>query len=69
MPDLEAICYRIKKARKRTGWTLDEASEETGVNRASINEYERVRSPSFFVACILAKAYGVSLKWLATGRN
>lgn len=56
---------RIKELRKRKGLTLDDMSELTGINRATLNRYENGKSePKLNTWVDLANYFGVSVGYL-----
>ena len=60
---------RLRAKRLSLGWTLQEAAKEIGIASTSLSEYERYAMPSLRVACKIAKAYGTSIDWIATGQS
>lgn len=61
----EAFSSKIKKARKETGFTQREVSEETGIPQSTIAYIETgKREPDIEKLGILADFYGVSVDWL-----
>lgn len=56
---------RIKELRKRKGLTLDDVSERTGINRATLNRYENGKSePKLNTWVDLATFFGVTVSYL-----
>jgi len=56
---------RIKEARKRTGFTQKEVSEETGIQQSKLSKYENGDlEPNLETLGKLAEFYGVSTDWL-----
>ncbi len=61
---------RIKELRKKHGLTQQKLGELVGVNKASISQWEQGEyAPSGDNLVALAKAFGVSAHWLATGKG
>lgn len=59
---------RLLWCRVREGWTARDVQRRTGVSASTISRAERgIGEPTFSGAVALARAYGVSLDWLATG--
>lgn len=56
------LCRRLKEARRKLGWTLEQASGSSEVSRSMISQIERgLANPTLAVAYRLATAYGLSL--------
>lgn len=61
---------RVKELREAHNWTLDEASEHSGLSRASISKIERNDlSPTFSAIQKLATGLGVDIAELFAGRR
>jgi transcriptional regulator with XRE-family HTH domain len=58
---------RIKRLREKRGWTQQELADRVGIRYETINRIENQRSaePRLSVARDLARAFGVSLDYLA----
>ena len=60
---------RLREARQRKGWTINQMAEKAGVAANSISGYERGKSePAMFALTLLAETLGVTTDWL-TGRE
>ena len=60
---------RLREARQRKGWTINQMAEKAGVAVNSISGYERGKSePTMFALVLLADTLGVTTDYL-TGRN
>jgi transcriptional regulator with XRE-family HTH domain len=58
----------LKELRATTGHTLVEISDETGINRETIRDYELDRTvPNIYNLVKLAKFFGVTLDQLVFG--
>jgi len=67
---LYTVGERLLWCRTRMGWTTREVLRRTGVSASTVSRAERgIGDPTFSGAVKLARAYGVSLDWLATGRK
>lgn len=65
-----AFSDNLRKARKRLHKSQTALSGETGVSVASICKYERgVMLPTVVTAVELAKALGVTVEYLVTGKE
>lgn len=57
---------RLTALRAERGWNQNQLSEESGVSKESIANYESCRSiPNLFIACKLADALDCSLEMLS----
>lgn len=64
--DLPETAKRFQEARDRSGLTLADIHRIAGVSASQIHYYETgQREPNLSTARALAKAYRVSLDWLA----
>lgn len=63
------IAAHVKRLRANRGWTLDQASERSGLSRSAISKIERGEmSPTFDAMQKLASGFGLSLvDFLAAG--
>ena len=62
LPLHQRLCQRLREARRKLGWTLDQASRSSDVSRSMISQIERgLANPTLAVAYRLASAYGLSL--------
>lgn len=61
---------RLKKARENLGLSQYELADLAGVRVVTIWKYEqRQQDPKLSTAMRIAEALGVSLDWLATGKE
>lgn len=61
----ESLPYKLKKARKDTGFTQREVAKETGIPQPTIARFETgYRTPSAEQLATLADFYEVSADWL-----
>lgn len=59
------FCERLRRARKKAGYTMIRAAEKLYIQQASISRYERgVVYPTIDRVVAMANLYGVSLDWL-----
>lgn len=64
------ITDRLRKAREITGFDQDTFAKELGVSRGTVSKYERgTENHKRPVLLAWAKAAGVSLEWLMTGKD
>lgn len=64
------IGRRIREARLRAGFSQVEASVELGRGPTVLSRWERdVREPRVRDLIAMARLYGVSVEWLATGHE
>ena len=68
--DLKLLGVRIRNARKLRLMTLDEVAAQIGVNKSTVQRYEKgaIRTPKVPVIRAMAEALGVNYDWL-TGEN
>ena len=68
--DLKLLGLRIRNARKLRQMTLDEVAAQVGVNKSTVQRYEKggIGSPKTPVIRAMAGAVGVNYAWL-TGEN
>lgn len=60
---------RLREARKRKGWTINQMAEKAGIAANSISGYERGKGePTMFALVLLADTLGVTTDYL-TGRD
>lgn len=60
---------RLREARQRKGWTINQMAEKAGIAVNSISGYERGKSePTMFALTLLADTLDVTTDWL-TGRE
>ena len=65
-----AFSDNLRKARKRLHKSQAVLSGETGVSVASISKYESgMMLPTVITAAELAKAFGVTVEYLVTGKE
>jgi transcriptional regulator with XRE-family HTH domain len=69
----ETIRLRIVAAREKKGWTPAKAAKEIGVWEKTYRRWEAPREkkgtvPNIVQAALIAKAFGVTLDWLAGRR-
>ena len=56
---------RLKEARRRAGFSQEEAAEAVGVHPITISKYERdIQDPNTDALVGLARLYGVTVDWL-----
>lgn len=61
----ETFSQKLKKARKKTGFTQEETALETGIPRSTLANYEAGRTePDIENLGKLADFYEVSIDWL-----
>lgn len=61
---------RIRLARENKNWTQDELREKAGISKGFLSDVENnKRNPSITNALALAEALGVSVEWLARGKQ
>lgn len=64
-----AICKNLRRAREILGLTQSEVARQLGLERATLQNYERCRTPiRFEIALRFCRQFIVSEEWLATGR-
>ena len=68
--DLKLLGVRIRNARKLRQMTLDEVAAQVGVNKSTVQRYEKgaIRTPKVPVIRAMAGTLGVNYDWL-TGEN
>lgn len=60
---------RFKSLQEAKGWTLMETARKIGVHVDTIHTYRTVATPKFKHLTNIAKAFGVSLEYLITGKD
>ena len=59
------FCTRLRRARKKAGYTMTRAAERLYIQQSSISRYERgVVFPTIDRVAEMANLYGVSIDWL-----
>lgn len=67
---METFMERLEKILKEKGITQAELAEKVHIRRPTISEWKKNGgSPSLEVASVMAVYIGVSLEWLATGKE
>ena len=68
--DLKLLGVRIRNARKLRQMTLDEVAAQIGVNKSTVQRYEKgsIKTPKVPVIRAMAGALGVNYAWL-TGES
>jgi transcriptional regulator with XRE-family HTH domain len=61
---------RVRLARENKKWTLDQLHKETGLGKGFLSGVENEKhSPSLGNVIALADALGVSVEWIARGKQ
>lgn len=66
---LTPLGRRVYELRVAKGWTLEVLAEKSGLCVSTIGAVERGHDPALFSAMCLADALGVTLDYLAKGRE
>jgi len=60
----------LRQLRKKKDWSQGQLAQKAGIDLQKVSKYERgVSSPPIATLIDIAKALGVSLDYLVTGRN
>ena len=61
-PVSRRVCDRVRRIRKRKGWTLDQLASVSGVSRSMLSQIERgAANPTLAVAHRIAQAFSMTL--------
>ncbi len=60
---------RLREAREVAGLTQQQLADKIGIQVSSICRYEKGQTPRLGRVAELASALGVSVNWLATGKD
>lgn len=69
MPKSKKLGNRIRRTRETYGWSRKDLADYTGFSKSSIQWYENGGEPTASRILVLAEVFGVSLRWLITGRK
>ena len=65
IPELELFTKRMQQARRDLGWSLEQLSKMTGINRTSLWRWEvGMYAPNAVDLATICRAMGISADWL-----